>query len=146
MNFYEFLMQQNKKKDEYKFDASATIAKFKALIEEFYKKIDAEWLSGYLSNDLVKTGLEPISISEERLGTYQVNSKWIEIAGKRISIMPVGTVLIGTDARFDISYGGNERMVIHNGSEWKLFRRDQRVSSKTIDATVFQNLIVELMS
>jgi len=146
MKFSDFLAQQNEKvQKEGAFDASAHIVKYQALISELYNKIDTEWLGEYVKSGQVKTGECTCSITEERLGTYQVQSKWIEIAGQRISIQPVGTILIGTDARLDIGYQGKERMIIHCDNLWKLVDRRHRITYKVLDAKVFQNLLMDLM-
>ena len=146
MNFYDFLNQQNEKvKKEKTFNASECITKYQGLIRDLYNKIDTEWLGEYVNRGLVKTGECPFSVTEEMLGTYQVQSKWIEIAGQRISIEPVGTILIGTDARLDVVYRGKERMIVHCDNLWKLVDLDQRVNYKILSAEVFQGLIMELL-
>ena len=146
MDFSDFLSQQNEKaKKEKAFDASAHIVKYQGLIRDLYNKIDTEWLGEYVKSGQVKTGECICSITEEMLGTYQVQSKWIEIAGQRISIEPVGTILIGTDARLDIVYRGRERMIVHVDNLWKLVDREQCISYKVLNAEVFQNLLMDLM-
>lgn len=146
MNFSDFLTQQNKKAQEGKaFNAAEQIAKYQGLIKDLYTRIDTEWLGEYVKSGQVKTGECTCSITEERLGTYPVQSKWIEIAGQRISIQPVGTILIGTDARLDIVYRGRERMIVHVGNMWKLVDRERCISYKVLNAEVFQNLLMELL-
>lgn len=146
MNFSDFLTRQNEKAQEGQaFNAAGHIAKYQGLIKDLYSKIDTEWLGEYVKSGQVKTGECTCCITEERLGTYQVQSKWIEIAGQRISIQPVGTILIGTDARLDIVYRGKERMIIHGDNLWKLVDRKHRITYKVINAEVFQNLLMDLM-
>ena len=146
MDFSDFLTRQSEKTQKEKaFDASAHIARYQGLISELYNKIDMEWLGEYVKSGQVKTGECTCSITEESLGTYQAQSKWIEIAGQRISIQPVGTILIGTDARLDIVYRGKERMIIHGDNLWKLVDRNHRITYKVLNAKVFQNLLMDLM-
>ena len=146
MDFDDFLRQQNEKvQKENAFNAAEHIAKYQGLIRDLYTKIDTEWLGEYVKNGQVMTGECACSIKEEMLGTYKVQSKWIEISGQRISIEPVGTILIGTDARLDIVYRNKERMIIHANNSWKLVDRSRRITYKTLNAEVFQKLIMDLM-
>ena len=146
MDFNDFLKRQNEKvQKENAFNAAEHIVKYQGLIRDLYTKIDTEWLGEYVRNGQVKTGESTCSITEEMLGTYTVQSKWIEISGQRISIEPVGTILIGTDARVDIVYRGKERMIIHDNNSWKLVDRSRRIAYKTLNAEVFQQLIMDLM-
>lgn len=145
MSFYEFLAEQNAKRGERTLNAAGAIERFRGLANELYLKIETEWLRDAKEKELVTTGREPYSITEEQLGTYSVDAMWIDIAGNRISIIPVGTILIGTDARFDLVYCGKERMVIHGQNEWRLVNRANRLTYRTLDAMTFQQVIMDLM-
>ena len=81
-------------------------AKINAFIEhvnEFYDKVDHEWLEGCY-NEVFTTDLSSLTITEESLGTYEVNKKNLRIGSYFLEFEPVGTVLIGSDARIDLKY------------------------------------------
>lgn len=171
--FDDFIKQEeNAAKEKCGFNAPERIKKFKLLIDELYDKIDHEWLSPYIDNGTITTGLCDKTIAEEKLGSYIVKEKYLEIGSKRVMLSPVGTILIGTDARIDIEYQTKSFMIVHIGenvegfsdmmeikvngkidkkavkpgkSTWKLVNAVSRTSYKTITAEVFQNILIELL-
>lgn len=81
-------------------------AKIKAFIEhvnEFYDKVDHEWLEDCY-NEVFTTNLSSMTITEESLGTYEVNKKILRIGSYFLEFEPIGTILIGSDARIDLKY------------------------------------------
>ena len=86
--------------------ADKSQAKINAFIDhvnEFYDKVDREWLEGCY-NDVFTTNLSSMTITEESLGTYEVNKKNLRIGSYLLEFEPIGTVLIGSDARIDLKY------------------------------------------
>lgn len=147
MSFEEWLVSRQKKQEKTQVKALEAIEKFSALINEFYGKITGEWLKEAIEKGQIVFGRTATSITEELLGTYTADALWIEIAGERLSVVPVGTYLIGTDARFDMSYRGVEYMIVHDMEKggWLLINRSNRVQRKRIDEAVFQGLIMDMM-
>lgn len=81
-------------------------AKINAFIEhvnEFYDKVDHEWLEGCY-NEVFTTDLSSMTITEESLGTYEVNKKNLRVGSYFLEFEPIGTILIGSDARIDLKY------------------------------------------
>lgn len=81
-------------------------AKINAFIEhvnEFYDKVDHEWLEGCY-NEVFTTNLSSMIITEESLGTYEVNKKHLRIGSYFLEFEPIGTVLVGSDSRIDLKY------------------------------------------
>lgn len=114
--FDDFINQEKEAaKDNVGFNAPERIKKFKSLIDELYYIIDHEWLSPYIDNGTITTGLCDKTITEEKLGSYIVKEKYLEIGRKRVMLSPVGTILIGTDARIDIEYQTKSFMIVHIG-------------------------------
>ena len=81
----------------------ARINAFIGYVNEFYEKVDHEWLEGCY-NDVFTTNLSSMTITEESLGTYEVNKKNLRIGSYFLEFEPIGTVLIGSDARIDLKY------------------------------------------
>lgn len=81
----------------------ATINAFIEHVNEFYDKVDHEWLEGCYS-EVFTTNLSSMTITEDSLGTYEVNKKILRIGPYFLEFEPIGTVLIGSDARIDLKY------------------------------------------
>lgn len=115
-DFKRFVEQANNKameKDKAtQFDPAALIAKFQKRIKEFYSAIDNEWLQTYIADGSIKTEMQEINISEERLGTYPVLMKKLFIGNITLKFVPVGTILIGTPGRIDLEYKGRTIMFV----------------------------------
>lgn len=81
----------------------ARINSFIEHVNEFYNKVDCEWLEGCY-NEVFTTNLSSMTITEESLGTYEVNKKDLRIGSYFLEFEPIGTVLVGSDARIDLKY------------------------------------------
>ena len=154
------------------FDPEKRIKKFQTLIEGLYSEIDT-WLQEGIHNGKIQTGLIPVSIKEELLGVYEVNDKWIQIGNARFNLHPVGTILIGTDARIDLIYRSKEIMIVRAGKDieypgqlisiqvnggsgpkkkekvelvWKYVKDNRRLSYSALNKESFENLIMDLIN
>ena len=154
------------------FDPEKRIKKFQMLIEELYSEMNT-WLQEGLQNGKIQTGLIPVSIKEELLGIYEVNDKWFQIGNARINLHPVGTILIGTDARIDLTYRSKEIMIVRAGKDieypgqkisiqvngekvpkkkdketlvWKYVKDNRRLSYIELNKDSFENLIMDLIN
>ena len=147
MTFEDFIEAKKKKQAQTLCNAAETIQKYKTLITNFYNRITSEWLHDAIEKKLVTVGKVKVSLTEELLGTYNVDAMWIDVAGERVSVIPMGTHLIGTDARFDIEANGNESMIVHDKSsnEWIHVDYDRKAIRQKLNATVFQKLIMDMM-
>ena len=147
MTFEDFIEAKKKKQAQTLCNAAETIQKYKTLITNFYNRITSEWLHDAIEKKLVTVGKVKVSLTEELLGTYNVDAMWIDVAGERVSVRPMGTHLIGTDARFDIEANGNESMIVHDKSsnEWIHVDYDRKAIRQKLNATVFQKLIMDMM-
>lgn len=168
--FEDFLKKENERvKGTGSFNAIERIEKFKSVVNDLYSKIENEWIKQYIESGAIRISDSNISIHEERLGTYQMISKSIEFGGKRITLRPIGTIMIGTDARVDIVYRAKEVMIVRVGENvegfsisitengkpvgkrlptskpvWKYVNKRNRTSYITLNAETFQNLLMAL--
>lgn len=76
-------------------------------LDKLYHLIDEDWIADYIANETIKTEIQPIQITEEELGEYTANKKYIIIGGYRLCLEPVGTYLIGAKGRVDLKYKNN---------------------------------------
>lgn len=116
VDFKNFVEQANKAKEEVakgrEFDPAERIVTFQHRIEDFYAKIDGEWLQPYISNGSIRTEVQDITISEEALGDYTVKMKKLFIGDIVLKFVPVGTILIATPGRIDLEYKGRTIMFV----------------------------------
>lgn len=175
-NFTDFVKEKNEKanKDSKRgtINPAERIAFFVKEIEHLYNCIDTEWLKDELLNHSISTGLTQITIREESLGIYNVDSKWLQIGNERVTLQPIGTVMIGTNARVDLIYKEKNVMLVLIGenveqgsdlisikvngeytkppkksgkSVWKYVTKNNRLSYITLTKSSFQNLLMDIM-
>lgn len=116
-DFQKFIKEQNERSNGKKngFDPEKRIEQFRKWVADLYQLIDTEWLKEELANGDVTTGKTPITVTEESLGAYQIDAKWIQIGEHRLTMKPVGTIIIGTKARVDLVYKSVNRMFVFVG-------------------------------
>jgi hypothetical protein len=151
-NFVISMNEKAKESNESGFNVPERIELFNKNIQSLYNTIDNDWLKKDLDGGFIKTGLEKISIKEQPLGIYNVNSKWIQIGSKRLTLEPIGTVLIGTDARIDLIYKYKEVMLVLLGGEikkkkpeWKYIIESGKIKYEPLTKSSFQKLIMDLV-
>lgn len=162
MTRFEQYIQEQKRKSvtNDSFNATERVEEFRNSINALYSSIDKVWLASFLASGDVKTGVAPISITESSLGTYQVDAKWIEIGPERFTLTPIGTCIVGANARIDMSHNNKEAMLVLVGTNvngamdsmskggklvWKIVDSDvDGCAYHTIDKDSFQDLIIDL--
>lgn len=153
------------------FNPDEKIESYRRLVNSLYADIDS-WLSEGLDSGKIKTGVVPITITEEKLGSYIVDEKWIQIGNARIQLHPIGTILIGTNARVDMTFGSQDVMIIRTGENvespgdlihveidgeatkkrkspgktvWKYVKDESPRSFVKLDKDRFEDLIIEVV-
>jgi len=75
------------------------------------------WLKEYVDLDKIKLEFNSIDIHEEALGTYSVKELTIKIGDKAAKLTPIGTILIGTRGRADLTgRSGSVRFILTDKS------------------------------
>jgi hypothetical protein len=95
---------ENKNKEaeaEDTFDPKEQIAEYVLLTNDLYVKVKNA-IKELLDDNLVSLKYAPISISEDDLGQYTIDSLQILFAGEKVTFTPVGTMLIGSKGRIDM--------------------------------------------
>lgn len=171
--FTDFInkMDEEAKNNKKEFNPAKRIESYQKLVNSLYADIDS-WLSEGLEAGKIQTGTVPITITEEQLGSYAVNAKWIQIGNARIQFHPVGTILIGTTARVDMIYGDKDVMIVWIGenidypgnlihievngefskkrkspgkSVWKYVKDSPKLSYVKLDKDHFEDLIIDVV-
>ena len=172
--FTDFInkMDEEAKKDKNGFNPAERIDSYRNIVNSLYADIDA-WLREGIEAGKIQTGTVPITITEELLGPYAIDEKWIQIGNARILFHPVGTILVGTNARVDMTYGTKDVMIVRTGenvvgpgdlieiqvngeapkkrktpgkSVWKYVRDENRRSYVTLDKKHLEDLIIEVVN
>lgn len=172
--FTEFVnsMNEQAKEKKKKFNPQERINLFISLVNSLYATID-DWLSKNLADGSIITGVEPITVTEEMLGPYSVDSKWIQIGNARFIFEPIGTIVIGTNARIDLYYKTQRVMIVRTGENvdgpgdlitievngettykpapagkpvWKYLKDRRRLSYVTLTKESFEKLIMDMVN
>lgn len=173
-SFDDFVKKQNEKaKPIPAFNPQERIDMFKKHVEEFYDLVCKEWLKENIEKGLIVTKRHPIRVYEESLGIYDIDALVINIGNIVINLRPIGTILIGTRGRIDISYRSRSGMFVLTGENidspsaqivisvngekppkqkdpgrevWKFVDRRGMMNYVSLNAEVFQQIIMELIN
>lgn len=177
---FDDLMKEIKEKKEKEsttpsntFNPQEKINKYKQRVEDLYSLITDNWLHDNI--ELISITRESVTIREEMLGEYDVDSLIITIDEKKIILKPYGTILIGTRGRVDISCGPRSGMFILTGENvtsprahivvtingekprkrkeedpgkevWKFVNRTGMMQYVSLDKKTFQQILMSLMN
>lgn len=160
--FTDFInkMEEEAKKDKNGFNPGERIEYYRNLVKSLYADIDS-WLDEEIKDGKIKTGTESVTITEEPLGRYSIDQKWIQIGNANIQFQPIGTMLVGTNARVDMVYRSKDVMIIREGKNvdspyyphkrakgkevWKYVKYDEQLSYVTLDKDRFEDLIIQIV-
>ncbi|MGA3025364.1 MAG: hypothetical protein ABSF98_11375 [Bryobacteraceae bacterium] len=83
-------------------------------LDDLYQKI-VEFLQEYIANHSITYSFTAIDLTEENIGTYSAKRMDIKIGRQIVSLVPVGTVLIGCRGRVDVEgAAGTGHMLLVN--------------------------------
>ncbi len=100
-SFSEFVSKHSDTVESVKFDPEKEISEWRDYLDQLYRTIEG-FVSPYGSDGAVQFVRAPISIMEEALGTYQVNSAKLLVGNAKYIFNPIGTMLIGSKGRVDL--------------------------------------------
>lgn len=171
--FLDFLNSNIKQNDRLADERRERLFKFKEDIADFYSHIENQWLAEFISEHKIQLSTKVITINEDRLGDYEVDEKQLTIGNKNIIFTPVGTYVLGTDARIDMTYRNARVMFVHVGENitssgdlisssingkpkrpnkepgrnvWKYVKNDMTRSLISVNDDTFQELIMAVIN
>lgn len=100
-DFEEFLNKHATKTPEKEIDWEEQKEEWLDYINQFYSSV-REWLEPYKADGKVSYEFKPLMLHEENIGTYEVDTMHVNFAGQKITLEPIGTLLIGTKGRIDL--------------------------------------------
>lgn len=165
-------LDEEAKKEKKGLNPQERIDLFTLSVYGLYNDID-NWLKDGIERGKIQTGVVPITITEEALGSYSIEEKWIQIGNARLTLQPIGTILIGTRARVDMTYKDRSVMIIIAGenitspsdmisirvngererkekdpgkSIWKYVKKNNRMSYVSLNKETFEGIIMSLIN
>ncbi len=76
-------------------------------IEQFYDRV-LKWLFRYIEQGKIQVTRRNITLTEDNIGSYDTEKLILKLANKEVSLTPIGTVLIGSQGRIDMSSSAGE--------------------------------------
>jgi hypothetical protein len=71
-------------------------------VQSLFDQIDT-WLRPLVDAGAVTPTRSKYPAHEEKLGTYDIDTLVLEVAGKKLTFLPKGTLLLGSSGRIDVS-------------------------------------------
>lgn len=99
LDFEEMLNKQSK--EEKTIDWEEQKKQWLCFIDLFYNQIN-QWLDPYITQHKLSIATNKISLTEDYIGTYEVDQWTVSLPNQTISFKPIGTLLIGTKGRIDM--------------------------------------------
>lgn len=100
-SFEEFVTKHTQGGGGVTFDIEQEIYEWRTALVELYENIE-QYLAPYKSIGKVELEKSPVTLSEESLGTYTVESGLLRVGDAKYLLIPVGTMLIGSKGRVDL--------------------------------------------
>jgi len=101
-DFDAFVQAQQKSAQDAEIDWNKERDEWLAHLDALYKKIE-ELLGDYVKSGQILLRCQDVQLNEDDIGTYCAPRLTIKIGGKEIVLDPVGTLLIGTKGRVDVT-------------------------------------------
>lgn len=108
--------QKKEQEEEQEFNKDEQIEEYKNLVDDLYK-IALDPIQELINEGLIQESREEILINEELLGEYKIDALVLTINNKKIKFEPVGTMLIGSKGRVDVTgpFGKERFLLIRKG-------------------------------
>ena len=105
--------------DNNKFNPAERIEYFQKLVRDFFETLEGDWFKEAVDEGLMKIEKSELLITEETLGQYKTEKRRLTFGSEVIDFVPIGTIMLGTDARIDMDYKQNKVMFVHVGENVK---------------------------
>jgi len=100
-DFEELLRKHESKPTEKEIDWEKQKIDWLGFIKSFYDQVEG-WFAPYGAAGKLSYEYRKAQITEEYIGTYDVNVMVVDFAGQKLTLEPLGTLLIGTKGRIDM--------------------------------------------
>ncbi len=111
-DFDEFVKQQQPTEEERQIDWAKERDEWLAYLESLYREIQS-YLAPYIDGGTIAISFSDITLDEENIGSYKARKMNLQIGRQKVTLTPVGTLLIGTKGRVDVEgRAGRSRIVL----------------------------------
>ncbi len=97
-------------------------------VYDLYDQIE-KWLQPSIDEKTIFVEKEDITLQEEHIGEYSIASVHLKIGLEIIELVPVATLIIGSNGRVDITLRDKSAMLVHKDDGWKIFVRMKKHSA-----------------
>lgn len=101
------------------FNPAKRIEYFQKLVQDFYETLQNDWFKEAIDEGLMEIEKSEIFITEEALGQYETEKMRLKFGNEVVDFVPIGTIMLGTDARIDMEYKHKKVMFVHIGENVK---------------------------
>jgi hypothetical protein len=142
--FEEFL--KKKKEQDRTVDWEDRKNKWTKSVTDFYNNVH-KWLYPFTEKALLKIKVKEIMVSEEYIGTYKLNQLDIFLGNDIISLIPRGTLILGSYGRIDMKGPKGDRLIIEQKwGEWKFVTKVNRRELWDVNNESFESAIQDLVN
>lgn len=100
-DFEELLKKHENKPSEKDIDWEKEKREWLGFIKNFYERVET-WLAPFKEQGKLSYEYKKAQITEDYIGTYNVDVMIVDFAGQKLTLEPLGTLLIGTKGRIDM--------------------------------------------
>lgn len=100
-DFEDLLEKHEGKLEENEIDWEERKNEWLEHISQFYSSVE-KWLNPYKSKGKLSFEYKKTQLAEDYIGSYDVNVMIVDFAGQKLTLEPIGTLLIGTKGRIDM--------------------------------------------
>jgi len=145
-SFEEFLRKKKDEENSNRTDWPARLDKWLESIDVFYMQI-REWLTEFEQEGFLRIVMDKeVNLNEEFVGSYKTKRMDIYIGNDLISIIPKGTLIIGSYGRLDMRGTKGEILIIQpEWNDWKFAKRTPRLETWDVKAESFKKILQDLV-
>ena len=144
--FEEFLKKKKLEEKSKKIDWNERRVTWLNSVDQLYLKIRT-WLDPFMEQSLLDIKEKNVEINEEYIGLYTIRRLDIYLGNDLISLLPKGTLIIGSYGRVDMKGPKGEIMMVEQKwSEWKLAKRTPKFQTWDLTAESFKEAFQEVIN
>lgn len=100
-DFENLLKKHESESEETEINWSDQKNEWLQFIKDFYNSVE-QWMQPFKDEGKLKYSYKKVALTEDHIGTYDVDVMVVDFAGQKLTLEPIGTLLIGTKGRIDM--------------------------------------------
>ena len=127
------------------FDWTRRLDAWHMAVHKLYDSIGT-WLAPSINAHHVEVTRESVSLTEERIGSYRIDALNIKVGDDRVSLVPVGTLILGGNGRVDVKGSAAEGMLVVDVDwNWSIVNRTPKRTLVPLTEESFLALLQQVM-